>query len=106
MLFGTPLRMDIRTFHRLFDVTDNLSRISGNDSVKWDIFSDDATRANNRVFAYVGVGKNRGPGADGRTLPYNRAFDLPVSLSLQISFGSRSTRIAVLNKRHSVLDQA
>src|SRR5271163_2222751 len=58
MLFGTLLRMDIGTFHSLFYVTQNLSWISGDDGVRWDIFRDDATSANNRILSDVGVGKN------------------------------------------------
>ena len=85
MLFGTLLRMDIGTFHSLFDVTQNLGRISGNDSVGGNIFRDDATSAYNRVLADVGVGENRGAGADGCTLLDDRTLDLPVGFSLQTS---------------------
>src|SRR5271156_1898980 len=105
MLFGALLRMDIKSFHRLFDVTENLSRISSNDSVRGDILRDDATSAYNRVLADVGVRKNRGARADGCTFPDDSAFDLPVSFSLQISFEGRGTGIAVIDERHSVPDE-
>ena len=60
------------TFHSLFDVTQNLGRISGHDSVGGNIFGDDAAGAYNRVLADVGVGKNRGARADGCTFLYDR----------------------------------
>ena len=67
-----------------------------------DIFGDDAAGAHNRIFAYVGVGQNRCAGADGCTLPYDRPFNLPVGLGLQIPVGGGGARIAVIDERHSV----
>ena len=93
------------TFRSLFDVTQNPGWISSHDGVGGDIFSDDAAGAHNRIFADVGVGENRGAGADGCTLSYDRPFDLPVSFCLQVSLGSRGPRIGIVDERHSVPDE-
>jgi hypothetical protein len=52
---GTALEAHIVTFRILFDVTHNPRRVSGHDSVGWDIFSYDAASAPDRVLADAGV---------------------------------------------------
>src|SRR5579862_3698258 len=94
--------MDILTFHSLFYVTKNLGRISGNNRVRGNVFSDYAASTYNCVLADARIGENCCSGADGRPLLDHRAFNLPVGFGLQISVGGRCTRITIVDEHHSM----
>jgi len=81
------------------------SRIAGNDFVRFDVFSNDAARANHGSLADLDTAENNGTGPDRCMFSDSGGNNNPILLCLQLPEAICRSGIAVVDKHHMMSDK-
>jgi hypothetical protein len=80
-------------------------RVSGNNSIRQNIFGDQAAGADDRILPDSHIAQNSDTRADGCSLSHNCRFDLPVCLCLEPAACIDRTRVFVIDEDYAMTDE-